>query len=83
MGHSICALIVGEPFDERAADEWDVAGIALGQGLRLRALGVEAADGLDEFDTVGLADHRRTPRSSEPLRGPLRSAGWLSVTGWG
>jgi hypothetical protein len=148
MGHSICAVIVGEPFDERAASEWDVVGLPLGQRLRLahishyytaymqarrgetamldippdfpvifpreavvlslaaalageraatfalvmtdyfggagdqwacafvegrrveavsninaalRALGVQAAEGLDEFDTVGLARHRTTP----------------------
>lgn len=147
MGHAICALIVGEPFDEAAAREWDVAGIPLATGLRLvhispyyseymqaqrgetgmldvpsdfpgifpreaviatlaaelagdtfalvvtdyfggfgeqwacafvdgrrveevrdinaalRALGVRAAGGLDEFDTVGLARHRRTPEA--------------------
>ena len=152
MGHDICALIVTEPFDERAARDWDVAGLPLGHHLRLvhvstsytaywqarraetarldvpadfpavfpregvvaslaaalagptragrepsfalvatdyfggageqwacayvdgrrvsdvrdinaalRVLGVTAADGLDEFDTVGLAAHRSTP----------------------
>jgi len=29
----------------------------------LRVLGVVAADGLDEFDTVGLAEHRSTPEA--------------------
>jgi hypothetical protein len=143
---------VGEPFDERAAHEWDVVGLPVGQGLRLvhfshyytvymqarrgetarldvpadfpgifprqavvaglaaaltgdapieavapfavvltdyfggvgdqwacafvagrrveavrdinaalRVMGVQAAAGLDEFDTAGLARHRRTP----------------------
>lgn len=35
MGHDITALIVPEPFDDAAALEWDVAGVPLGQGLRL------------------------------------------------
>ncbi|MEU8241210.1 hypothetical protein AB0C07_23445 [Actinoplanes missouriensis] len=152
MGHSICALIVGEPFDEGAAHQWDVVGLPVGESLRLvhishyytaymqrcrgetatldvpasfpdpfpreavvaslaaalaadlpgekapafalvmtdyfggtgeqwacvyiagrrvetvsdinaalRVLGVQAAEGLDEFDTVGLAHHRTTP----------------------
>lgn len=152
VGHSICALIVGEPFDERATREWDVVGLPVGQSLRLvhishyytgymqarrgetatldvpadfpgifpreavvaslaaalagdrpigaaapfavvltdyfggvgdqwacafvagrrveavrdinaalRAMGVQAAAGLDEFDTIGLARHRSTP----------------------
>jgi hypothetical protein len=146
VGHSISALIVGEPFDERAAREWDVVGLPVGQRLRLvhishyytaymqarrgetamldvpadfpgvfpreavvaglaaalagdapfavvmtdyfggvgdqwacafvagrrvetvrdinaalRTMGVQAAESLDEFDTVGLAGHRSTP----------------------
>jgi len=152
MGHSICALIVGEPFDDRAARQWGVVGLPVGERLRLvhishyytaymqgrrgetaeldvpadfpdvfpreavvaslaaalaadvpgkrtstfalvmadyfggigdqwacayvegrrvetvgdinaalRVLGVQAAEGLDEFDTVGLARHRSTP----------------------
>jgi hypothetical protein len=35
VGHSISALIVDEPFDERAAREWDVIGLPIGQRLRL------------------------------------------------
>ncbi|WP_430787429.1 hypothetical protein [Actinoplanes sp. G11-F43] len=31
----------------------------------LRALGVQRTRGRDEFDTVGLADHRRTPEALE------------------
>jgi hypothetical protein len=31
----------------------------------LRLLGIEAAPGLDEFDTVGLADHRSPPEELE------------------
>ena len=35
MGHEITALIVGEPFDDDAAREWDVVGVPLDRGLRL------------------------------------------------
>ncbi|GAA3390505.1 hypothetical protein [Cryptosporangium minutisporangium] len=35
MGHSITALLVPEPYDERAARAWDVVGVPLPAGLRL------------------------------------------------
>ncbi|MGX6603421.1 hypothetical protein ACWKSP_14960 [Micromonosporaceae bacterium Da 78-11] len=35
MAHSITALIVRQPWDEAAAQAWDVNGLSLDGGLRL------------------------------------------------
>jgi hypothetical protein len=35
VGHNITALIIAEPYDERAASEWDVVAVPLGGCLRL------------------------------------------------
>ncbi len=41
----------------------------------LRTLGVVPRDGLDEFDTVGLAEHRDSPESLERYRALCRGLG--------
>jgi len=35
VGHGITALIIRDPFDDRAAQEWDAVGVPLGARLRL------------------------------------------------
>ncbi|MBF6137321.1 hypothetical protein IU501_30560 [Nocardia otitidiscaviarum] len=51
MGHSITALIVPGTLLHSVSTI----------NAALRAFGVTAAPGSDEFDTVGLADHRSSP----------------------
>jgi hypothetical protein len=62
MGHNITALILrrrGLPGGGRLrAPRGGDARVLRGINAALRHLGVVAAPGLDEFDTVGLGNHR-------------------------
>lgn len=56
-------MLVFGPTDERYNDVWPNSAIS----QAIRKLGIMAAEGKDEFDTVGLGRYRKTHRWAEAV----------------